>query len=120
MNARKPSGPLRRLLHFALASKLSVLTRLACLSAGLSLVFMVVIVTVKIPLILVLGVGVAHGLGILGVLLFATAVIKESMLYRPRSLMAKMPSSSASESSGPAESYREAPAVPPRDEPPAT
>ncbi len=86
---RSGEGPLRRLIRFVFASELSVLTRLACVSTGLSLVFMVLLVPVKVPLVLVLGVGVAHGFGILGVLLFATAVVKESLLYRSRSLAPK-------------------------------
>jgi len=69
----------KRLWSLLLASKLSVVIRLACVCAGLSLLVMVLLVTVKIPLFLVLGVGVAHGLGILGVLLFAVAVIKEAL-----------------------------------------
>jgi len=70
---------MKRLWDLVLASKLSLLLRLACLATGLSLLFMVLIVLVKIPLFLVLGVGVAHGLGLLGVVLFAAAVIKESL-----------------------------------------
>jgi hypothetical protein len=78
-------GPGKRLLRFVFASKLSVLTRLACVCSGLSLVFMVLIVVVKIPLLLVLGVGVAHGFGILGILFFGAAVLKDSLSMRSRS-----------------------------------
>jgi|GEM_PF-2825843 len=106
-------GPLRRLIRFVLASELSLLTRLACVCAGLSLVFMVLIVVVKIPLLLVLGVGVAHAFGIVGVLLFAAAVIKESLLYRPRSLA---PKAGVIASSPPHEAPGEAPGEPPASE----
>lgn len=77
---------MKRLWKLVLASELGALTRLACLFAGLSLFFMVWIVFTKIPLILVLGVGVAHGFGILGVILFGVAVLKETLLSRPRSI----------------------------------
>jgi hypothetical protein len=70
---------MRRLLDLVVASHLSVLIRLACLCAGLSLLFMVLLVTVRIPLVTVLGMGVAHGFGILGVVLFAAAVLKDAM-----------------------------------------
>jgi hypothetical protein len=76
---------MKRLWSLILASKLSVVIRLACLCAGLSLFFMVLLVIVKIPLFLVLGVGVAHAFGILGVLLFGVAVLKETLSQRPRS-----------------------------------
>jgi hypothetical protein len=76
---------MKRLWSLILASKLSVVIRLACLCAGLSLFFMVLLVLVKIPLFLVLGVGVAHAFGILGVLLFGVAVLKETLSQRPRS-----------------------------------
>lgn len=76
---------MKRLWSLILASKLSVVIRLSCLCAGLSLFFMVLLVIVKIPLFLVLGVGVAHAFGILGVLLFGVAVMKETLSQRPRS-----------------------------------
>jgi len=76
---------MKRLWELVLASKLSVIIRLACLCTGASLVLMVLLVIVKIPLFLVLGVGVAHTFGIAGVLLFAIAVIKESLIPRLRS-----------------------------------
>jgi hypothetical protein len=75
---------MKRLWTLVLASKLSVVIRLACLCAGLSLFFMVLLGIVKIPLFLVLGVGVAHAFGILGVLLFGVAVIKETLSQRSR------------------------------------
>lgn len=86
---------MKRLWNLVFASELSVLTRLACLSAGLSLAFMVLIVLVKIPLLLVLGVGVAHGFGLLGVLLFGAAVLKETLLSRPHSIEPPSPSTSS-------------------------
>jgi len=73
---------MKRLWSLILASKLSVLIRLACLCAGLSLLVMVLLVLVKIPLFLVLGVGVAHAFGVLGVLLFGAAVIKDALSSR--------------------------------------
>ena len=82
---------MKRIWTFVLATRLSIVIRLACVCTGLSLVTMVLLVLVKIPLFLVLGVGVAHGLGILGVLLFAVAVIKETLLLpiRARSMPPK-------------------------------
>lgn len=82
---------MKRLWNLILASRLSALTRLSCLCAGLSLVFMVIIVLVKIPLVLVLGVGVAHAFGIVGVILFGIAVLKESLASRSRSIAPKQP-----------------------------
>jgi hypothetical protein len=89
----------RRLWDLVLASKLSVLVRLACLCAGLSLLLMVLLVIVKIPLFLVLGVGVAHAFGIAGVLLFAISVIKESLLPRLRASSIPPPPSPTSDQS---------------------
>jgi len=70
---------MKRLWDLLFASRLSVLIRLACVCAALSLLFMVLLVVVRIPLVTVLGMGVAHGFGILGVLLFAIAVVRDAM-----------------------------------------
>lgn len=75
---------MKRLWALLLASELGVLIRLACLCTGLSLLFMALIVLVKIPLLLVLGVGVAHAFGILGVLLFAVVVLRDSLRPKAR------------------------------------
>ncbi len=58
------------------------LVRLACGCSLIALLVMSVIVLFPIPLLVVAGIGVAHGIGIVGVLLFAWAVLSESS--RPR------------------------------------
>jgi hypothetical protein len=92
---------MKRLWELVLASKLSAVIRLAVLCTGLSLVLMVLLVIVKIPLFLVLGVGVAHTFGIAGVVLFAIAVIKESLIPRLRaSSLPPAPSPKSDQSPG--------------------
>ncbi len=53
------------------------LTVSACYSALIGLLFMVLIVTVPSPLVLVVGMGVAHAFGLLGVILFGAAILRE-------------------------------------------
>lgn len=65
-------------------ASLGWLIHAACVSTLIGLVFMVLPYIVSSPLFLIAGMSLAHAFGVVGVILFAAAVLRDVLLGQPQ------------------------------------